>query len=139
MAPEASPVCTGMDQYNLCMLAHELVLLEQFWPPAVCDPTLAGLAVTHAAVLQAEVDVSIAELGILPIVHTEPFYSNPRDVPEQAPVFASTVWHVPTSAVTTLPLFVQVTKCCAVVKTNALRCQSWSGGLPGIVNHMLVH
>ena len=63
--------------------------------------------------LQAEVDVSIAELGILPIVHTEPFYSNPRDVPEQAPVFASTVWHVPTSAVTNLPLFVQVTGCCA--------------------------
>ncbi len=75
-------------------------------------------------------DVSIAELGILPIVHTEPFYSNPRDVPEQAPVFASTVWHVPTSAVTNLPLFVQVIACCAVVATIALHCQHGVRWLP---------
>ena len=124
VALETSLVCTGMGQSSLCILAREDVLFERFWSPVVCASKLAGLAVTHAALLQAEVDVSIAELGILPIVHTEPFYSNPRDVPEQAPVFASTIWHVPTSAVTNLPLFVQVTGCCVLVATNALHCRN---------------
>ena len=43
--------------------------------------------------------------SILPIIHPEPFYGNPADVPDRPVVFAGLEFKVPSSAVGNLPLF----------------------------------
>lgn len=55
--------------------------------------------------LQKELDVSMDEQSILPIIHPEPFYGNPADVPDRPVVFAGLEFKVPSSAVGNLPLF----------------------------------
>ena len=60
-----------------------------------------------ASPLQAELDASMAELGILPIIHPEPFYGNPADMPDRGPVFANLEFRVASSATSSLPLFRQ--------------------------------
>lgn len=55
--------------------------------------------------MQRELDVSMEEQSILPIIHPEPFYGNPSDVPDRPVVFAGLEFKVPSSAVGNLPLF----------------------------------
>ena len=55
--------------------------------------------------MQRELDVSMDEQSILPIIHPDPFYGNPADVPERPVVFAGLEFKVPSSAVGNLPLF----------------------------------
>ena len=45
------------------------------------------------------------EQSILPVLHPDPFYGNPADVPERPVVFAGLEFKVPSSAVSNLPLF----------------------------------
>ena len=59
----------------------------------------------HTGWLQAQLDASMAEQGILPIIHPDAFYSNPADVPDRPVVFAGLQFRVPSSAVGNLPLF----------------------------------
>ena len=55
--------------------------------------------------MQAELDASMAQQGILPIIHPEAFYSNAADVPDRPVVFAGLQFKVPSSSVGNLPLF----------------------------------
>lgn len=55
--------------------------------------------------MQAQLDASMAEQGLLPIIHHEAFYGNPADVPDRPVVFAGVHFRVPSSAVGSLPLF----------------------------------
>lgn len=55
--------------------------------------------------MQRELDVSMEKQSILPIIHPEPFYGNPSDVPDRPVVFAGLEFKVPSSAVGNLPLF----------------------------------
>ena len=55
--------------------------------------------------MQRELDVSMDEQSILPIIHPDPFYGNPADVPDRPVVFAGLEFKVPSSAVGNLPLF----------------------------------
>ncbi|DBA81937.1 hypothetical protein WJX77_000726 [Trebouxia sp. C0004] len=54
---------------------------------------------------QSELDKSMAEQSILPIIHPEAFYGNPEDVSDRPVVFAGLEFKVPSSAVGNLPLF----------------------------------
>lgn len=45
------------------------------------------------------------EQSILPIIHPDPFYGNPADVPDRPVIFAGLEFKVPSSAVGNLPLF----------------------------------
>jgi len=56
-------------------------------------------------IAQNELDKSMAEQSILPIIHPEAFYGNPGDVPDRPVVFAGLEFKVPSSAVGNLPLF----------------------------------
>ena len=48
--------------------------------------------------LQAEVEATMAEQGVPPVIHPQPFYGNPADVPERPTVIAGVQFRVPSSA-----------------------------------------
>ena len=67
--------------------------------------TIADIEQGLQIAMQAELDVSMAQQGILPIIHPEAFYSNAADVPDRPVVFAGLQFKVPSSSVGNLPLF----------------------------------
>ena len=56
--------------------------------------------------MQAEVDATLAEQGVPPVVHPPPFYGDPADVPERPPIIAGVQFRVPSTALGDLKPFV---------------------------------
>ena len=55
--------------------------------------------------MQAELEASLAELGVPRIAHTQPFFGNPSDAPRRPTRSAGLEFHIPTAAVAELPPF----------------------------------
>ena len=102
---------TGMQ--IICHLDHNpiytaLSCMFQLSVPLVLEAIVQAACLQHKGLLvcvQRELDVSMEEQAILPIIHPEPFYGNPADVPDRPVVFAGLEFKVPSSAVGNLPLF----------------------------------
>lgn len=59
---------------------------------------------------QADLDGSLEDHGLLPVVHLDAFYGNPADAPARATCFANRQFNVPSAAVHELPPFVAGTQ-----------------------------
>ena len=56
--------------------------------------------------VQDEVEATMTEHGVLPVVHPPPFYGDPADVPERPPIIAGVQFRVPSTALGDLKPFV---------------------------------
>jgi hypothetical protein len=68
-------------------------------------PSLPDECIVATTPLQALLERSMWDLGLLPVQHPAPFYGDPSHLPPRPPVFAGRAFRLPSTAVDELPLF----------------------------------